>query len=147
MQYNKIQGLPFTVTQLYNVFNQILETKIKWQINQQQTLTAKDFASDQLVRWCPGCGDYAILKAMQNAMPLLNKKREDFVFIAGIGCSSRFPYYMNTYGFHTIHGRAPAIATGLKMANPELIRLADHRRWGWTLHWWKPFCTFDEKKY
>jgi len=83
-------------------------------------LTAKDFASDQMVRWCPGCGDYAILKAMQNTMPKLGKKREDFVFIAGIGCSSRFPYYMNTYGFHTIHGRGPAIATGLKMANPDL---------------------------
>jgi len=83
-------------------------------------LTSKDFASDQMVRWCPGCGDYAILKAMQNAMPILGRKKEDCVFIAGIGCSSRFPYYMDTYGFHTIHGRGPAIATGLKMANPEL---------------------------
>lgn len=82
--------------------------------------TKKDFVSDQTVRWCPGCGDYAILTAVQNAMPRLNKKREDIVFVSGIGCSSRFPYYMNTYGFHTIHGRAPAIATGVKLANPNL---------------------------
>ena len=87
---------------------------------QNPTLTHKDFASDQDVRWCPGCGDYAILKAMQRALPSMNNKKENFVFISGIGCSSRFPYYMNTYGFHTIHGRAPAIATGTKLANPEL---------------------------
>jgi len=83
-------------------------------------LTNKDFTSDQEVRWCPGCGDYAILRAMQKALPALEKKKEDFVFISGIGCSSRFPYYMNTYGFHTIHGRAPAFATGVKLANPKL---------------------------
>ena len=83
-------------------------------------LTKKDFESDQDVRWCPGCGDYAILSAVQKAMPDLGIPREDIVFISGIGCSSRFPYYMNTYGFHTIHGRAPAIATGLKLARPEL---------------------------
>ena len=83
-------------------------------------LTNKDFTSDQEVRWCPGCGDYAILRAMQKALPTLGKKKEDFVFISGIGCSSRFPYYMNTYGFHTIHGRAPAFATGVKLANPAL---------------------------
>jgi len=83
-------------------------------------LTNKDFTSDQEVRWCPGCGDYAILRAMQKALPALEKKKEDFVFISGIGCSSRFPYYMNTYGFHTIHGRAPAFATGAKLANPSL---------------------------
>lgn len=80
----------------------------------------KDFQTDQAVRWCPGCGDYAILTAMQNTLPKLGKKKEDFVFISGIGCSSRFPYYMNTYGFHTIHGRAPAIATGTKVTNPDL---------------------------
>ena len=85
-----------------------------------QKLTPKDFASDQEVRWCPGCGDYAILKAMQRTMPELGIPREKIVFISGIGCSSRFPYYMNTYGFHTIHGRAPAIATGVKLANPDL---------------------------
>ena len=83
-------------------------------------LTNKDFTSDQEVRWCPGCGDYTILRAMQKALPNLEKKKEDFVFISGIGCSSRFPYYMNTYGFHTIHGRAPAFATGVKLANPNL---------------------------
>jgi len=83
-------------------------------------LTKQDFASDQLVRWCPGCGDYSILSAMQNALPQLGIKREDIVFVSGIGCASRFPYYMNTYGFHTIHGRGPAIATGVKLANPDL---------------------------
>ena len=82
--------------------------------------TKKDFESDQDVRWCPGCGDYAILSAIQKTMPDLGIPKEDIVFISGIGCSSRFPYYMNTYGFHTIHGRAPAIATGLRVARPEL---------------------------
>jgi 2-oxoglutarate/2-oxoacid ferredoxin oxidoreductase subunit beta len=82
--------------------------------------TKKDFESDQDVRWCPGCGDYAILSAVQKTMPSLGIPKEDIVFISGIGCSSRFPYYMNTYGFHTIHGRAPAIATGFKLARPEL---------------------------
>src|ERR1043166_4806194 len=83
-------------------------------------LTPKDFASDQDVRWCPGCGDYSILAQVQRTMPELNVPRHQTVFVAGIGCSSRFPYYMNTYGFHGIHGRAPAIATGIKCANPEL---------------------------
>jgi 2-oxoglutarate ferredoxin oxidoreductase subunit beta len=83
-------------------------------------LTNKDFTSDQEVKWCPGCGDYAILRAMQKALPQLERNKEDFVFVSGIGCSSRFPYYMNTYGFHTIHGRAPAFATGVKLANPKL---------------------------
>ena len=82
--------------------------------------TKKDFESDQDVRWCPGCGDYAILSAVQKSMPDLCIPLENIVFISGIGCSSRFPYYMNTYGFHTIHGRAPAIATGLKVARPDL---------------------------
>ena len=82
--------------------------------------TKKDFESDQDVRWCPGCGDYAILSAVQKSMPDLDIPRENIVFISGIGCSSRFPYYMNTYGFHTIHGRAPAIATGLRVARPDL---------------------------
>jgi 2-oxoglutarate ferredoxin oxidoreductase subunit beta len=82
--------------------------------------TKKDFESDQDVRWCPGCGDYAILSAVQKSMPDLGIPRENIVFVSGIGCSSRFPYYMNTYGFHTIHGRAPAIATGLKVARPDL---------------------------
>jgi len=83
-------------------------------------LKPKDFASDQEVRWCPGCGDYAILKAIQKTLADLEVPRERSVFISGIGCSSRFPYYMSTYGFHTIHGRAPAVATGTKLANPEL---------------------------
>ncbi len=83
-------------------------------------LTRKDFQTDQEVRWCPGCGDYAILAAVQSVFPELGVRRENFVVISGIGCSSRFPYYMNTFGFHTIHGRAPAVATGVKIAHPEL---------------------------
>jgi 2-oxoglutarate ferredoxin oxidoreductase subunit beta len=82
--------------------------------------TKKDFQTDQEVRWCPGCGDYAILSAVQSVFPELGIPREKFVIVSGIGCSSRFPYYMNTYGFHTIHGRAPAVATGIKIAHPEL---------------------------
>lgn len=83
--------------------------------------TAKDFASDRDVRWCPGCGDYSVLAQVQRSFPqIINEKKEKFVFISGIGCSSRFPYYMNTYGFHTIHGRAAAIASGVKTANPDL---------------------------
>jgi len=84
------------------------------------TLTAKDLASDQEVRWCPGCGDYSILAQMKKALTTVGVPREKMVFVSGIGCSSRFPYYMATYGFHTIHGRAPTFATGLKAANPEL---------------------------
>ncbi len=83
-------------------------------------LSKKDFATDQDVRWCPGCGDYAILSAVQKTLADIGVKRENTVFVSGIGCSSRFPYYMNTYGFHSIHGRAPAIATGLKVARPDL---------------------------
>jgi 2-oxoglutarate ferredoxin oxidoreductase subunit beta len=83
-------------------------------------LSKKDLESDQDVRWCPGCGDYAILATVQRTLAQLGVKRENTVFISGIGCSSRFPYYMNTYGFHTIHGRAPAIASGLKVTRPEL---------------------------
>lgn len=82
--------------------------------------TYKDFVSDQEVRWCPGCEDYVILRAVQKALPLIGKNKEDIVFISGIGCSSRFPYYMDNYGMHSIHGRAPAIATGVKLANPDL---------------------------
>ena len=84
------------------------------------TYTKKDFQSDQDVRWCPGCGDYAVLSAVQSVFPELGVPKEKFVVVSGIGCSSRFPYYMNTYGFHTIHGRAPAIATGIKIARPDL---------------------------
>ena len=86
----------------------------------QPKRTKKDFASDQEVRWCPGCGDYAILNAVQKYLADAGKDPAKTVFVSGIGCSSRFPYYMNTYGFHTIHGRAPAVATGVKVANPDL---------------------------
>ncbi len=84
------------------------------------TLTAKDFATDQEVRWCPGCGDYSILAQVQKVMPTLGIPKENIVIVSGIGCSSRFPYYMNTYGMHSIHGRATAVASGLKAARPEL---------------------------
>ena len=83
-------------------------------------LKASDFASDQEVRWCPGCGDYSILAQIKKILPTINVPRENTVFVSGIGCSSRFPYYMNTYGVHSIHGRAPAVATGIKTARPEL---------------------------
>ncbi len=82
--------------------------------------TAKDFASDQELRWCPGCGDYAVLKAVQRTLAEVGARTENTVFVSGIGCAARFPYYVATYGFHTIHGRAPAIATGVKLANPKL---------------------------
>lgn len=85
-----------------------------------EKLTYKDFAPDQDVKWCPGCGDYSILKQVQGLFPELGKKKEEFVFISGIGCSSRFPYYMDTYGMHSIHGRATAIAAGLKASRPDL---------------------------
>jgi len=84
------------------------------------TTTLKDWETDQEVRWCPGCGDYAILKAVQRTLPTLHADPAKTVFVSGIGCSSRFPYYVESYGFHTIHGRAPAFATGIKLANPEL---------------------------
>ncbi len=89
-------------------------------MTESTTLKKKDFQSDQIVRWCPGCGDYAILSAIQSVMPDLGVAKENIVFVSGIGCSSRFPYYMDTFGFHTIHGRAPALATGVKLANPDL---------------------------
>jgi len=85
-----------------------------------EKLTKKDFATDQDVRWCPGCGDYSILANVQKFMPETGRSLDDIVWVSGIGCSSRFPYYMNTYGFHTIHGRAPAFALGIKVANPNL---------------------------
>ena len=91
------------------------------EINKNPTkLKPSDFASDQEVRWCPGCGDYAILKAVQKCLAELNADKAKTVFVSGIGCASRLPYYMSTYGFHTIHGRAPAFATGIKITNPEL---------------------------
>lgn len=87
---------------------------------ESKTYTSRDFSSDQEVRWCPGCGDYSILKQVQTVLPDIGVNKEDIVFISGIGCSSRFPYYMNTYGMHSIHGRATAIASGLKAARPDL---------------------------
>ncbi|MBI5727614.1 MAG: 2-oxoacid:ferredoxin oxidoreductase subunit beta [Ignavibacteriales bacterium] len=95
-----------------NNVNTIEETPVKY--------TAKDFATDQDVRWCPGCGDYSILAQMQRVSPDINVLKQNMVWVSGIGCSSRFPYYMNTYGFHSIHGRAPAIATGVRLVNPKL---------------------------
>ncbi|MCY6380717.1 2-oxoacid:ferredoxin oxidoreductase subunit beta [Hoeflea prorocentri] len=89
------------------------------QVNTAQ-LTPADFTTDQEVRWCPGCGDYAILKAVRTVLAEVGARRENTVFVSGIGCSSRFPYYIDTYGFHTIHGRAPAVATGMLLANPDL---------------------------
>ena len=83
-------------------------------------LSAKDFTSDQEVRWCPGCGDYAILKGVRSALAQIGRPPHEVVFISGIGCAARFPYYIASYGFHTIHGRAPAVATGVKLANPDL---------------------------
>ncbi|MGM0498361.1 MAG: 2-oxoacid:ferredoxin oxidoreductase subunit beta [Bacteroidota bacterium] len=88
--------------------------------NTDNKLTAKEFKSDQEVRWCPGCGDHAIMAAIQKSLPEMGHPKENFAFISGIGCSSRFPYYMDTYGFHSIHGRAAAIASGTKTSNPEL---------------------------
>ncbi len=93
--------------------NQMIETGVV-------KLTKEDFSSDQMVKWCPGCGDHAILHAVENVFPELGIPKEDFVVVSGIGCSSRFPYYMNTYGIHSIHGRAAAISTGVKLANPRL---------------------------
>ena len=91
-------------------------------MNQQAPIAykPKDFATDQEVRWCPGCGDYAILKGVQKTLAEIGTAPENVVFVSGIGCAARFPYYIETYGFHTIHGRAPAVATGVKLANPDL---------------------------
>ena len=88
--------------------------------NNNVDYTKKDFVSDQEVKWCPGCGDYAVLSAIQTALSKIGRKKEDIVFVSGIGCSSRFPYYLDTYGYHTIHGRATAVASGVKTANPDL---------------------------
>ncbi len=97
-----------------------MESPVTTASNSVQKLTSKDFASDQDVRWCPGCGDYSILKQVQTVLPELGVAKENIVFVAGIGCSSRFPYYMETYGVHSIHGRATAVASGLKASRPEL---------------------------
>ena len=88
--------------------------------NESVVLKKKDFVSDQDVKWCPGCGDYAILAQVQKVFPTLGIPKENFLVVSGIGCSSRFPYYINTFGFHSIHGRAPAVASGAKLSNPDL---------------------------
>ena len=98
-----------------------MAVKSNGQTTAEPALTKKDFASDSDVRWCPGCGDYSVLAQAQKMLPNLGVPREQIVFISGIGCASRFPYYMNTYGFHSIHGRAPTLATGLKLMRPELV--------------------------
>ena len=114
---NKIKGLPLFFMRLAKQPKNTLhyEHEVK-----NQNILLKDFSSDQEIRWCPGCGDYSILKQVQTILPEIGVERENIVFISGIGCSSRFPYYMNTYGMHSIHGRAPAFASGLKIANPDL---------------------------
>jgi len=101
--------------------NTLIDQVISKETVSSVKFTAKDFSSDQDVRWCPGCGDYSVLAQVQRVLPDFNIPKEKIVFISGIGCSSRFPYYMNTYGFHGIHGRATAIATGLKIARPDLM--------------------------
>lgn len=106
MRFNKFAGNPFIIMSEIAIAAPVL--------------TAKDFATDQEVRWCPGCGDYSILAQVQKVMPTIGVPKENIVIISGIGCSSRFPYYMNTYGMHSIHGRATAIASGLKASRPEL---------------------------
>ena len=100
--------------------SRLLETIKVNASDEPQTMTAKDYSSDADVRWCPGCGDYSILAQVQRTLPGIDRRKEDFVFISGIGCSSRFPYYMNAYGMHSIHGRAPAFVTGLKTTRPDL---------------------------
>jgi 2-oxoglutarate ferredoxin oxidoreductase subunit beta len=103
-----------------NPIDAAIAASVATQGEKQTALKAKDFKTDQEVRWCPGCGDYVILNAVQSFLPSLGIAREDMVIVSGIGCSSRFPYYMNTYGMHSIHGRAPAIATGLAVSRPDL---------------------------
>ena len=146
--YTKVAGLPFRAEELQNVFLDHLAQNSATGSERMTALhngsapgidlglpsigglhgvpttdakqTAKDFTSDQEVRWCPGCGDYAVLAAVRSFLPTLGIRRENTVFVSGIGCSSRFPYYLNTYGMHSIHGRAPAIATGLAVSRPDL---------------------------
>ena len=127
VQLNKVTGQPFLIAELVQKIRSLLAPAPSAGAQGRQRrprmsaqLAAKDFASSQEVRWCPGCGDYAVLKSVTRALADVGAVPEKTVFVSGIGCASRFPYYIETYGFHTIHGRAPAIATGLKLANPEL---------------------------
>ena len=126
--YNRVRGVPFRPSELADAIEAMVQTSTTRRCCDAKTartargltLTAKDFKSDQEVRWCPGCGDYAILASVQSFMPELGIPREKIVFISGIGCAARFPYYMQTYGMHSIHGRAPAIATGLATSRRDL---------------------------
>ena len=119
--YNRVSGLPLRAGEIAPCDRGADEPMTEGNGNgDTPLLKAKDFRTDQEVRWCPGCGDYAILAAMQSFMPELGIERERTVFVSGIGCAARFPYYMNTYGMHSIHGRAPAIATGLASSRPDL---------------------------
>ena len=113
----KVAGKPFKVSEIEDAARRVWETD---NMNVAAKLSPKDYATDQEVRWCPGCGDYAILKAVQRTMADLEADPENTVFVSGIGCAARFPYYMETYGFHTIHGRAAPIATAAKLTNPDL---------------------------
>ena len=137
--YNRVRGKPFRIAELEAEAERVLADARGDRPMTEKTngprptprppepstelpvLTRKDFVSDQEVRWCPGCGDYSILAQTQKVMPDFGYPKENIVFISGIGCSGRLPYYMNTYGFHTIHGRAPPLATGLKAARPDLM--------------------------
>ena len=147
--YNKIQGQPFKqagtrtkrskkclgrMRPRRSVPTDLLASENRNDHGHVAGLTKKDFQTDQEIRWCPGCGDYAILSAVQAVFPELGIQRENFVVVSGIGCSSRFPYYMNTFGFHTIHGRAPAVATGIEGRAPRAGSLGGHRRRRFTFH-------------
>ena len=144
--YDKVRGKPFRIAEIVDEAERVLAEGTDMTETNGHTgeaiptqpalspanaaviqLTRKDFVSDQEVRWCPGCGDYSILAQTQKVMPDFGYARENIVFISGIGCSGRLPYYMNTYGFHTIHGRAPTLATGLKAAPPGPDGLGHHR--------------------
>ncbi len=127
----KVQGVPFQAAEIEEAMLEMLGATAGTAIEERgrgqlmtdtadPVTTSKDWTSDQEVRWCPGCGDYSILAAVQMLMPELGVRRENTVFVSGIGCAARFPYYMNTYGMHSIHGRAPAVATGLAVTRPDL---------------------------
>ena len=117
---SKIQGVPFRAAEIEAAILEQLGGATVTTTAVPRSRPARTGPRDQEVRWCPGCGDYSILAALQMLMPELGVRRESTVFISGIGCASRFPYYMNTYGMHSIHGRAPAIATGLATTRPDL---------------------------
>ncbi len=147
LQFNKLQGLPFMISELKQKFNEVIEPERKLSIMENICIpTIQDFKMSQAARWCPGCGGHAVLAAVQRALPETGVTKEKVVFVSGIGCSSRFPYYIHTYGFHGLHGRGAAIATGIKLANPELsvwLVTGDGDSHG---HWRKPFYSPAQKK-